>query len=406
VLLKRIEIGKSPLQPDRVRLSGQVVYNDKTLPAETYWFDVPEEYRGELSETGNPWLICLIPLAVTLGEPLRIDLPVDTVLYKNIQKLQTIWKCWYPHLSVVPVEADLADHGPDAGPKRNAAFFSGGIDSFYTVLRHEPSGSDMEDKIPIDDLLTIGGFDIPVENFKEFEAMHRSLKKTASRLGKNSIDVLTNIRATAWNRASWGWLTYGCGLATIAHLFEKRFDHVLIASSGGYRHMYYRGSHVLTDPLLTSSRLKFVHDGAEATRVEKTQFIAHSPEAMDTLHVCYKLGSEKNCGRCSKCYRTMFTLDILGVLDKFKTFDLNRYNAGKTHNIVIKEEYDRIFMNEIKELARGLGRRDMVTIIDASFRRSNFFNPLITLAKKLRNRPWTRPAGAFMDKYLLSHLIQ
>ncbi len=403
--LRNIEVIDSPLRPGRVRLVGEVSYDDPKLPAEQYWFDVPQEYRHELCDNGNMWLVCLMPLAVTLGEKLTIKLPVDRVLYKNLKKVQTIWKSWYPHLSTVNIDAPLTDMDPPRAAKRNAAFFSGGIDSFHTILRQEPE-SDLEDKLPVEDLLTIGGFDIPIENIEAFEEMHRSLKATAQRLGKNSIDVLTNIRATAWKRAAWGWLAYGSGLATVAHLFEKRLANVLIASSGGYRGLYFRGSHVLTDPLLSSSQLQIVHDGAEATRIEKTQFIMNSPVVRESLHVCYKLGNDKNCSRCSKCYRTMLTLDIMGVLHEFKTFDLRFYRTTWSHNIVIKEEYDRIYMDEIKDLARAHGRRDIVSIINASIRRSLVFNPLITLSRKLKNRSWTRPFAWPLDKWLIAHLIQ
>src|SRR6185436_6108277 len=120
-------------------------------PPEEYWFDVPGEYASSLSESGNPWLACLIPLAVTLGEPLRLALPVDRTLFDNVQELQQVWKCWHPHLHVVPVVADLAAPSRQEPPTRAAAFFSGGVDSFFTVLWHGDATS--SPRTAIDELL-------------------------------------------------------------------------------------------------------------------------------------------------------------------------------------------------------------------------------------------------------------
>src|SRR5262249_28976707 len=120
----------------RVRLSAQVRYDDAKLPAETYWFDVPERYAGGLSATGNAWLVCLAPLAATLGGPLRISLPVDRLLARNVGELLSIWTGWYPELRTVPLELEVSDRELEGTLGRTGAFFSGGIDSFYTVLRN------------------------------------------------------------------------------------------------------------------------------------------------------------------------------------------------------------------------------------------------------------------------------
>ena len=134
--LKHANVLKSRCSEDRVRLSGEVAYDDRAIRPELYWFDVPEKYAEYLSTSGNPWLACLLPLAATLGEPLRISLPVDRVLFENVQELMRIWKYWYPHLHVVPMEAEAVDIEQHELPTRTAAFFSGGIDSFFTILHH------------------------------------------------------------------------------------------------------------------------------------------------------------------------------------------------------------------------------------------------------------------------------
>ena len=113
VEVKSINIVDSPTSKKHMRLLAEIAYDHKFLKPETVWFEVAEDYAGFLTGSGNPWLACLLPLAVTLGEPLRIDRPVDRTLYDNVQELMRIWVGWYPHLQVVSVEADLSESEPD-----------------------------------------------------------------------------------------------------------------------------------------------------------------------------------------------------------------------------------------------------------------------------------------------------
>jgi hypothetical protein len=403
--LKNVDIVRSPLRPGRVRIVGEVVYDNRTIPAEQYWFDVPEQYRSALNDNGNPWFICLLPLAMTLGEPVKMDLPVDPVLYKNARKLQAIWKSWYPGLTKVSMDVPILDLKRTPA-SRTAAFFSGGVDSFFTVLRNARPTDKFADYTPVDDLITVGGFDIPLSREKEFEEMRRNLQVSADRMGKPLLDVLTNIRTTYWNKAAWGLLAHGCGLAAVAHVLDKRIGRALLATSGGYMDLYVWGTHVLTDPLLSSAQLSFCDDGEEFSRAQKTEFIAAFPEAMNALHVCYKLASEKNCSKCIKCYRTMMTLDVLGAKTKAPTFDWSLYKVRKVRNILLRHDTDRAYMKDIRKLAIEHRRRDIVLAINESFTLSKYLGPLVTLSEKIQNRRYLRSLGTLLHRCLTFNLIK
>src|SRR5579872_532808 len=107
-----VNVKPSPLGSGRIRLVGDVSYRDPRRSAEALWFDVPGEYSDGLSATGNPWLACLLPLAVTLGEPLELSLPVDPALVEGAAAIMEIWRSWYPGVcEPVPIEADLLEPG-------------------------------------------------------------------------------------------------------------------------------------------------------------------------------------------------------------------------------------------------------------------------------------------------------
>lgn len=240
--LKTIDIVKSPVEPNKTRLLGEVVYDNGPVVSEIYWFDVPEDCAEFISNSGNPWLVCLLPLAVTLGESLRISLPVDRLLLENAEKLMRIWKCWYPRLHIIPIEADSIEDQGGSRPQKTAAFFSGGVDSFFTVLRH--SGENTISGISIDDLLTVRGFDIRLDNREAFYNLRAILSKTAADLGKNFVDITANLRQTRWKQTDWTYLSHGAALVTIALILEKRYNSAFIAATGGYMDFLPWGSHV------------------------------------------------------------------------------------------------------------------------------------------------------------------
>ena len=156
--LRDVELTESPGGSGFVRLSGRVTYDEAAHADEEYWFDVASPQADLLTTSGNPWLACLAPVAATIGEPLRLGPAVDARLLENIRELLRVWTAWYPRLEDVPIEAQV--DGPAPAPeRRTAAFFSGGVDSFFTVLRHA-NGDGTPRTEHIDDLIFIRGFDI------------------------------------------------------------------------------------------------------------------------------------------------------------------------------------------------------------------------------------------------------
>ncbi len=371
--LKDSSIIRSPGTEKRVRLSAEVAYRDRRIGAEVYWFEVPEKFAEFLSMSGNPWLACLLPLAVTLGEPLRIHRPVDRVLLENVHELMRIWKCWYSHLHIVPIEADVDDTQRHQPPSKTASLFSGGVDSFFTVLHHDNIPASVR-QTRVDDLLFVCGFDIPLRNAQAYARMRNTLRRAASDLGKELIGISTNVGATLIQRTAWAPLSHGCALASVGLALEKRYRSVLIASTHGYNDLTPWGSHPLTDPLLSTSRTKIVHDGAAFDRIEKTELLADSDVAMQSLHVCWVLQSDKNCGACNKCYRTMTALALLGALNRCTTFKEGSFDEKKLPRIYSRSENDRFFLRQVRDLALRKGRPDIARAIERSFRYSRRFD--------------------------------
>ena len=113
-----------------------------------FWYRVPKSFA--VSRAGDPFLAAALLPAMLKGEPLQIDpgLPVSPKLLKNLSVLQEIHCCWNPILKVIPINARIKAADPlNMGAM---SFFSGGVDSMFTFIKHR------ED---ISHLVFIQGFD-------------------------------------------------------------------------------------------------------------------------------------------------------------------------------------------------------------------------------------------------------
>jgi hypothetical protein len=101
-----------------------------------------------------------------------------------------------------------------------------------------------------------------------------------------------------------------------------------------------------------------VHDGAEASRVDKIVRIADDPIAQRNLRVCYgDYGSNTNCGRCMKCLRTMATLALVDRLEKFETFPVP-LDLDLLGSLPLETDNDVVQMRDTFKLAERVERHD------------------------------------------------
>ncbi len=387
--------------PGRIRIVGEMAYDDRPGRIEECWFDFPDEYAEWLCLSGSPWLACMLPLAARLGEPLRIPLPVDRLLYRNAMELVHIWQVWHPALRPVEVIAERVDESPAGG--RAAAFFSGGIDAFFTLLRN--ADSRFPEALPLDDLIFVGGFDIPLKNLDGYFRLRETFRAVASRLDKRLVDVYTNLRETRLEEANWYDVLHGPAALSIGLMLGARYNRLMIASAAGYGSVEHSGTNALTDPLLSTSRTRVVHDGARFNRLQKCEFVGSSELAMSALHVCWSAGSDINCGACEKCVRTMVGLELTGHLPNCRTFpkvstvaQLSRLRLGRWSQ---ERGWKRT-----RRMARASGRKDIARAIGGCLRRSRIFRPLRRLAKGLQTRRFVWRLSGPLNRWLLKGVIK
>jgi hypothetical protein len=254
---------------------------------------------------------CLLP-AMASAATLRVAGPISPRLLSSAERIQEIFHAWAPDkLHPITVEAEPREHSAPEPGTQVACFFSAGVDSFYSTLKHHDE---------IDVLVFVHGLDVALSDVILREHIANGVRNAAAELEKPLVEVETNLRAFSDQHVHWE-LFHGAALGSVALLLQKSYRRIYVPSTVSYRQLIPWGSHPLVDPLWSTESTELVHDGAEAGRFQKMERLAASEAALRWLRVCWKNPEGAyNCGRCPKCMRTMAGLEGLGVLSRSKTF--------------------------------------------------------------------------------------
>jgi hypothetical protein len=348
-------------------LRARVRSEDGRLDGRSVWLRYPPEHAEHRTDRADPFVPALLLAAMRLHAPLEVEGPVTTRLLHGADKFMRIMHGWDRGYRPVPVRADEAPDRPVSGTAV-AAFFSGGVDSFYTVLKNARAPN-LPASERISHLIFVRGFDIRLD--REHDALYKRalecVRSTAKALDKQVIRVQTNLKEVVEPVAGWN-MYYGQALAAAALGLAGFLRRVHVPAGHNVTDAPPRGSHVLLDPLWGTKELEVVHDGGEATRAEKVLWeVGRSPVALDHLRVCWEnLGGKYNCGRCEKCIRTMVNLRVAGVLDRCRTFDRG-LDLFEVANLPLRDANDRAFVRENLEAleARG-GDPELRSALEAS----------------------------------------
>jgi hypothetical protein len=325
-------------QPDPERLEVSIRIGPERFDV---WIQASAQLYGDRSDAAVPLGLLA---AMHEGTPLVLSRTVSPRLLIGAGTAQAIMTA-FTGGALRPVRIVAAPHShPGSASPGVGVFFSGGVDSFFTTLKHEPT---------VSHLVFVRGFDIFDADSARAMAALDSARSAADELGKELIDVTTNLRDFTEAFARWG-LAHGPGLATIALALQSQVGRMLIPSSGTYADLIPWGSHPLLDPLWSTETLEVVHDGCESSRMAKVESVASSRIALRHLRVCNRQEAAYNCEVCEKCTRTMVSLRLAGALDRCPTFS-HQLDLRRVARHVLESEDTRVFARS--NLARALELR-------------------------------------------------
>lgn len=250
--------------------------------------------------------------AAALGRDLHVTVPVSSDIARATMSAIRVLAPWLGK-AVPRLYTSFAGHSGAGAPpvaRMTGLFFTRGIDSWCSFLRHEPR---------VAHLLYVDGVE-PRSSPAARERIVGEVAATAERMGRGLIVIETDVRRLLDPIVNWE-LAHGAVLAMAAYALEAVLDEVIIATSHPRGRERPWGTRWDLDPLWSTETVRFTSDGAELSRWEKTALVARSQAALDTLHVCWESGGEGNCGRCRKCLLTMTALHGVGVLERCHRFD-------------------------------------------------------------------------------------
>ena len=219
--------------------------------------------EGPLTQTSDPFLAVALLPAMHLGAALKVEGTVSADLLVHLEHIQEIYSSWYSTLHKVPVQATPVAVAP--AQTSSGAFFSGGIDSFYTALKHQKT---------LDRLIFVHGLDISVNDAPLHTMIAAKISEAATELGITLLKVETNQRRLLDVYAGWNKNSHGAALAAVALALSPQLRRIYIGATHPYNVMMPHGSNPVLDPLWGNGQVELIHDGGESERWQKLEISA------------------------------------------------------------------------------------------------------------------------------------
>ncbi len=382
------------LERNSVALVGRVERPGVAQVSELF-FRFPADCAPLVGLSGDPFLATLLVPAMVAGVALEIHAPVSERLLRRTVQIQDLLTAWYPKLHRIEVMAPMGTEASRWFPESRGigAFFSGGIDSGYTLLKNHlgwPSVSG-----PITHLIFGKGFDARLADAQGLDESEVQLRALAAQYGRTLVVVETNLRDVL--DAPWGEMYHGAALAAVAHCLAPGLHTVLVPGSYTYGELAVPwGSHPWLDELWSTESVHLIHDGAETSRIGKlATLLQYQPALVDRLRVCFEdaHGSPRNCGRCLKCLRVMVLLRALGHLGKTPSFPAEL--PADYASLYTKEDLG--LLPHILKYARATGDVAMVRTLERQQRKLLW---QVSLPRLLRGHPVSAAALDFRANLL------
>lgn len=311
------------------------------------------EYSEDVSKTPDsiailPFVCNVLPIVWLTGATLKVE-EIDKDFILNCSAIRKGYEDMYPMLQFrgrIEANRIVENSTEDISESNSAAFFSGGVDAFATLIAH------IKEK-PI--LITLWGSDIQLDDTDGWEIVKNHTLKTCSDFGLEKVFIRTNFRTfldecalsklvVKSNDGWWHGFQHGIGL--IGHaapiIWKNNIKTVYIASSFTKKD---KGKVTCaSDPTIDNNvkiaGCRTIHDQYDYERIEKVGHIVDFAKRTNIpidLRVCWITRGGRNCCRCEKCLRTMFEIFAFGEDPHKYGFNYSRKNLQKAKNIVLSQ---------------------------------------------------------------------
>lgn len=350
-------------------------------PPTSIEFCIAEEVGIAPLANPEPFLLAAAVPAASAGEErIWVDGAVCGLLLESIPSALAILKAWFPERfpsrALPRIEVASISDARDEPGERPAAFYSGGVDSTHLLLANAqdfPVGHPNR----IECGICVYGFDmggrIGHDGSKAFNLLLSQSRPLLDALGVRQLPVYTNLRHLDDRPGFWGEVFVGFALSAVAHVLEKRFRQIFMATTGEALVEAIQapfGNHPALSPYTNSRNVTITNPYLNIQRLQRIRLIARYPAALDTLRVCYFFdhGTELNCGVCEKCVRTQLGLMLCGI-DPAPYFGEVQIDAALLERTEIGSLPAKMMFLELRDGMESIGRRDLRDAIDRQLKR-------------------------------------
>lgn len=344
---------------DLSRLCSEILIDGK---ASTIWYEVEKEYEAFLCyEKADAFLVGLLPLAMAFKHNIEIKgAPISEKLYWNLTNTYIPALANYSgyyHKIDLSCDIDAAEYAPYAV----GTGFSGGVDSFYTLLKNTNSKtkSFAITHVTFFNVGANGSFGGEAAE-KRFYNRTSSFENFVKEQGLKFVKVNSNISdivMMSYNFThSFRSMSAVLALQKLFKTYYYSADFTLKEFSfDPYDSSYYD---LLNSGCFSTENTSFFTTGAVETRCEKMKFISQYPITYNVLNVCNS--NDSNCRTCAKCIRTMCGLYSINKLDLYSpVFDVDYFKSklsdnfaqiiAKAYDGTVESKYSKDIMQKAKE---------------------------------------------------------
>ena len=384
---------------DRTRLCADIEWDQQK---KQLYYEVNKEFEeGLCVERSDAFVSALIILAmenhcdIQCGAPLSAQFfyQLDTYYMPAMERYQGVGN----KISIIAeLESDMCFDARGV-----AAGASGGVDSFYTIIRHKNTGIIGQDltHLLFNNVCTLDNNEERIRTW--YDQKKVEIQKIAKALNLPLIDLYTNL-----------YSFYPYPYTSFSYFFTPMYASCVLALQKLIR-VYYQSSGVTLAEFdimthhdnayfdvfnlacFSTENVIFYSTGVEKTRLEKIEYIAKEPVVQENLSVCAtevsgigKLRDGKiNCGRCTKCLRTLSELYVIDKVQEFEpSFEIEGFiNSPQKSLAQMTCSNGREFYGEI---IAGLKKQNKIGVEYYLWRL--ILAPIYHMKKKLRNSKWIR----------------
>ena len=299
-----------------------------------------------------PFVCNILPLIWITNSTLNLK-ELDNAFYNSIPEFKSGYIKMYPEiqfLGQVNVK-NIVNCDFKTSEKKSAMFYSGGLDSCCTLVKHFEEN-------PV--LVSIWGSDIRYDNVEGWERTYSTVEEAAELFKLDKCVIKSTFREFDDEYAldrdfqdmigdGW-WHGFKHGIGLIGHIapfaYLKKINTIYIAASF-FKDWYTvkSASSPLIDNFIKFTSCDVIHDGFDLSRQDKARIISNyfceKPTKL-RLHICWKDVSGNNCCKCEKCYRTMmnFWTECVDIKDYgfFPSYENLRIMESVVFNTLMKSE--------------------------------------------------------------------